>query len=244
VSCPDGLFPKPLISAHQPAYFPWLGLLHKISLADVFVIFDCVAFEKGSFINRNRFRNPSGGWSWLTLPIDRASGAPSGNVTPLIRDLRLLKAPDWRRKHLEHLRHSYSRAPFFQRYFPGVSECLMDSGDDLTGLCVETTLLLTRAFGIRTPFLRSSEMDLRGRKDARVLDMTLKAGGKSFLFGALGSEYADRNLFSSAGVVPLIQEFPAQAAFSGFPPLSALDFLFLHGPDCEKAFSGGAIRLL
>jgi hypothetical protein len=239
-----------MISAHQPAYFPWLGLLHKIHSADLFIIFDCVSLENGSFVNRNRFRNPSAGISWLTLPVDRKTGRSKvgGSEKPfseLIRICDCLVTPkaDWRRKHLEHIRHSYRRTPFFNTLFPSVEECLMrhEINADLTALCIDTTLLLARFMGIETPVMRSSQMNLCGAREHRVLDMVLKAGGSSFLFGALGRNYAEPDFFIKAGVQPLVQDFTLPESERELPPLSALDFLFRHGPDIQKAFSGGRI---
>ena len=43
------------ISIHQPSYWPWLGLLHKIRLSDADVILDNVNISKGSFQYRNQF---------------------------------------------------------------------------------------------------------------------------------------------------------------------------------------------
>ena len=60
-----------IVTAHQPAYLPWLGLLHKAALSDVFVLVDNVQFEKDSFINRNKLRSPEG-WRWLTVPASRS----------------------------------------------------------------------------------------------------------------------------------------------------------------------------
>jgi hypothetical protein len=33
-----------IVTGHQPVYLPWLGLFHKISLADVFVLMDDVQY--------------------------------------------------------------------------------------------------------------------------------------------------------------------------------------------------------
>ena len=40
-----------ILSAHQPAFMPWLGYLHRISISDNFIILDDVQFEKNSFTN-------------------------------------------------------------------------------------------------------------------------------------------------------------------------------------------------
>ena len=57
------------ISAHQPAYIPWLGFFDKINQVDEFVFMDDVQFEKNSFINRNKVL-VNGTPTWLTIPIN------------------------------------------------------------------------------------------------------------------------------------------------------------------------------
>ena len=54
-----------ILSAHQPAYLPWLGYFEKIACADVFIFLDTVQFEKNSFINRNKIKTQQGP-QWLT----------------------------------------------------------------------------------------------------------------------------------------------------------------------------------
>ena len=43
-----------ILSAHQPVYLPWLGLFHKIALADIFCVFDIVQYQRKDFNNRNK----------------------------------------------------------------------------------------------------------------------------------------------------------------------------------------------
>ena len=57
-----------IITAHQPAYLPWLGLIHKIAISDVYVFLDNVQFEKNSFTNRNKIKTANGP-IWLTVPV-------------------------------------------------------------------------------------------------------------------------------------------------------------------------------
>ena len=45
-----------ILTAHQPVYFPWLGLFHKIALADSFVWFDDVQYQKKDWNNRNKIK--------------------------------------------------------------------------------------------------------------------------------------------------------------------------------------------
>ena len=46
------------VTIYQPTYWPWLGLLDKISKSELFVILDSVNVSKGSFQYRNKFFMP------------------------------------------------------------------------------------------------------------------------------------------------------------------------------------------
>ena len=42
-----------IVSAHQPAFLPWAGYIHKLMLCDNFVFMDIAKFRKRSFMHRN-----------------------------------------------------------------------------------------------------------------------------------------------------------------------------------------------
>lgn len=44
---------KKICSAHQPAFLPWAGYIHKIMLCDDFVFMDIAKFRKRAFMHRN-----------------------------------------------------------------------------------------------------------------------------------------------------------------------------------------------
>lgn len=43
-----------ILTAYQPMYLPWLGLFHKMALADAFCYFDDVEYQEKDWNNRNR----------------------------------------------------------------------------------------------------------------------------------------------------------------------------------------------
>ena len=53
----------------QSMYFPWVGMLEQIRLADVFIHYDDVQFSKGSFSNRVQVKQPDGTSAWMTIPL-------------------------------------------------------------------------------------------------------------------------------------------------------------------------------
>ena len=90
-----------MLSAHQPAYLPWLGYLDKIASADVFVFLDDVQFEKNSFINRNRIKTSQGA-QWLTVPVRM-----KGHMYATLLNTSMDDSQPWRRKHLAAVALNY-----------------------------------------------------------------------------------------------------------------------------------------
>ena len=71
--------PMHIITGHQPVYLPWLGLFHKIALADTFVFMDDVQYLSQDWNNRN-FIKGSQGKVRLTVPVRlKASSAVPPN---------------------------------------------------------------------------------------------------------------------------------------------------------------------
>src|SRR5438445_9397303 len=99
------------VAIHQPEFLPWLGFIDKIRQCEVFVLLDCVQFEKHDFQNRNRVRTATGS-AWLTVPV-----LTRGRSTQPIHDVAIRADDPWTRKHLQTVSLSYRAAPFFARYF-------------------------------------------------------------------------------------------------------------------------------
>ena len=100
-----------IVSGHQPNYLPWLGFFDKMLQSDVFIIEDCVQFERQGFTNRNKIKTFQGA-KWLTVPVEH-----SGGMLPINEVMIANKAnPDWAKKHWLILKHNYSRAPFLEKF--------------------------------------------------------------------------------------------------------------------------------
>ena len=95
-----------ILSAHQPAYLPWLGYLERISLSDKFVILDQVQFEKNSFINRNKIKIKEDA-VWLTIPVNLKN-----HLEGTIKNTTINTNDKWKIKHWKTIQQNYSKAPF------------------------------------------------------------------------------------------------------------------------------------
>ncbi|SVE18770.1 uncharacterized protein METZ01_LOCUS471624, partial [marine metagenome] len=76
----------------QPMYFPWVGMLEQMRLADVFVYLDDAQFSKGGFFNRVQVKTEQG-TPWLTVPLAENKLGQALNQSRLATH-------DWHRKHL------------------------------------------------------------------------------------------------------------------------------------------------
>ena len=58
------------VTIHQPNYFPYPGLFHKLSLSDVFVVMDDVKFQF-DITNRNKIIGKNEKWQRITVPVKK-----------------------------------------------------------------------------------------------------------------------------------------------------------------------------
>jgi hypothetical protein len=221
------------LSAHQPAYLPWLGYLQKVARADVFVYLDAVQFEKNSYTNRNRIKTPQGAL-WLTVPV-KARGHTQGTLG----DLAIDDAQPWRAKHLKTLEANYRKAPHFARNWPKLQNLLATPAETLAGFGWHELNFWLREFGIGTRVLRQSDLPPTGAKSDLVLDLCRTLGADCYLSGALGRDYLRTDDFRAAGIEVEFQQFepPVYPQLWGafVPCLSVVDFWMNCGADGPRA---------
>ena len=221
-----------LVAIHQPHYLPWLGYLHRMAQADLFVVLDHVQFERGNYQNRTRVRI-NGAAQWLTVPVQQNSQRER------ILDKRVENRLDWARAHFETLRRAYAGAGYFNAYAGDLRAVYSTRWERLVDLNDALLEILRDAFDIRTPLVKSSTLGVDGQKSELVLNICRAVGAKGLLVGLGGSrEYLDRAAFAAAGIELRFQEFThpryAQRGPGDFiPGLSAADHLFNCGPQKE-----------
>ena len=226
-----------ILTAHQPVYIPWLGLFHKIALADLFVSFNEVQYQPKDWNNRNQIKTAKGA-IWLTVPVMR-----KGYLEKSISDICIDNSQPWTRKHLRSFQVSYAKAPHFKRYFPFLEEIYSKRWESL----VELNETMLRAFldilGINVSVRSAGEWNFKGEKSDLVLDMCRKIGATTYIFGALGRDYADIKAFEEAGVMPCFQSYkhPIYPQLHGefLPYMSILDLLFNCGDESKAILLSG-----
>lgn len=228
-----------ILTAHQPSYLPWLGLLHKIALSDIFVILDEVQFEKNSFSNRNKIKGPNGEF-WLTVPIHL-----KGHLESTIQQTKISENVPWAVKHLKAIENCYRKAPYFDCYIAFFRECYARFWTNLAELDEYMLKFFIQAFDIHVDVQKMTAADFQHKKADLVLALCQKYQADIYVFGALGKDYASAEDFERQGVKIHFQDYKhphyAQLYGSFISHLSAVDLLFNHGPQAKDIMRQGNI---
>jgi len=226
-----------ILTAHQPVYLPWLGLFHKIALADRFISFNQVQYQAKDWNNRNKIKT-SQGPIWMTVPVLR-----KGRLEKSYQDIEINNSINWGRKQWQALRLNYAKAPCFGKYadyFEGVYSrewrTLVELNETMLQWFVDT-------LGIKIKIESAGDFDFQGTKGDLVLDMCRKTGAETYIFGAQGREYTDREAFESAGVTLYFQDYAhpeyPQLSENFIPFMSIVDLLFNCGEDSLDILMSG-----
>jgi hypothetical protein len=237
-----------IVSGHQPAYLPWLGLLHKASLADVFIYMDDVQYLEADWQNRNRIKVSKDAWTWLTVPVD-LKGSPSRRISDiLIKQESGRPEERWNLRHWRALQTSYARAPYFEQYRGFFQTLLLErSWERLSDLNLAILRQAFEWFGIRTELVIASQQGFTGRKSDLVLEHALRFNAGTVITGTMGRDYIDVPSFSERRIRVVFQDYrhpTYEQRFGTFiSHLSFVDLLFNCGPrSAEMAFAGNLGR--
>lgn len=220
-----------ILTAHQPVYLPWLGLFHKIALAEKFCIFDIAQYQTKDFNNRNKIKTNTGP-IWLSVPVESKD-----HLNKKLCDIKIIN-DGWNKKHFKSIDLAYRKAPFYSKYIGDLETLLMGKNYTyLADLNFATLEFGLNALGIEIPIITASSFDFQGSKSDLVLDMCKTLGAGDYIFGAQGNDYADINSFLSWHINPHFQQYnhPVYPQLHGeFEPyMSVIDLLFNVG---EKSF--------
>lgn len=226
-----------ILTAHQPVYLPWCGLIHKIALADEFVVFDAVQYLKKDWNNRNKIKTAQGP-SWLTVPVQS-----HGKFDQLLIDVKIDNEQNWRKKHLRAFELNYSKTPFFDQYMPFMHDLYAREWESLVDLNNHILFYILKEMGINIPIVHAHEHDFKGSKSALVQNMCEQLNADLYIFGAMGKDYADLEAFKQAGIDLYFQsyqhpEYPQR--FGKFEPyMTVFDLLFNCGPESYDILMSG-----
>jgi len=221
-----------VLTAHQPAYLPWLGYFQKMMLSDEYVILDTVQFEKNSFINRNKIKT-SNGATWMTVPV-----LTKNYRAKTIADMEINNDLNWRKKHWLTLLNNYKKAPFFERYGDFFKDMYTQEWYTLVDLINYSNKFFINELDIKTKFINLGDLDIASKKQDLIIDLCKERKSTNFLFGSQGKDYVDVEKFELEKIEVSFQDYchPTYRQQWGdfIPYLSVVDLLFNEGPEKSK----------
>lgn len=229
----------PVCVISQPRFFPGLHYLHRMMLADIFVILDTVQFSPRHEENRTRIKT-SGGPHWLTVPVRQITREQR------IVDIRIDDTQPWRRKAVRTLAAHYGKTRHYPAHATEVTRILDAPTETLTELDAASWGPALRSLEITCRFVRASTLPLSSRGSRLLLEICRWMGADVYVSGGFGRDYLDLEVFAAAGVAVRFHEYTYPVhpqCFGEFVPwLSYLDMLFNVGLDRETVAAGGAVR--
>jgi hypothetical protein len=216
-----------ICTIHQIEHLVWLGLVDKISKADVFVLADNFQFKKNYYENRNKIRTKDG-WQWLTVPVEKDNHKPINEVK-IINDIK------WQLKYLNTIKQNYQKSEKFNFYYLDIENIILGNWSSIGYLNERLLKLFLNWFNIKTSIIRSSELNLQHLNEGTItlLEICQKVGADTYLSGSSGKDYLNLDLFEKNNIKIVFHEFihPIyKQQYSPFiPGMSAIDYLFNEG---------------
>lgn len=217
------------VAVMQPYLFPYLGYYQLVNCADMFVLYDDVAFIKQGRINRNRILS-NGDASRITVPVPGASSNKRINELAFTEDVH---------KILKTIQQAYSKAPFFEQIYSLVERVLTYPERDITAVCQQGIIEVLDYLELKRTIIRSSELEYDRNLPAakRLVAICDKLGSSDYVNSIGGQKLYDKQQFQAMGCQLSFLEMNAIEYSQGksksdfVPKLSIIDALMW----CDKA---------
>ncbi len=228
-----------VVSGHQPTYLPWLGLIHKASLSDVFVYMDDVQYLSQDWNNRNKIKTSLGQSKWLSVPVDLKNSDGK-----LLKDIliaseeNLSEKQRWYTHHWATLQSSYGKCPYFKTYRDFFHWIYMEKRwKKLSDLNLTILKQIFEWFNITSEIKVASDLKFQNKKSDLVLEHAEHFKADVVVCGALGKNYIRMPDFESKGIKVYFQDYQHPSynqPFGNFlSHLSFVDLLFNRGPEAQ-----------
>ena len=223
----------------QPMYFPWVGQLEQIRMADTFVFYDDVQFSRGGFLNRVQIKRESGA-CWMTVPLQNQHlGQP-------INETMLGPRRKWQKSQLDGFRQAYRKAPYLSDAMELMSDVFNKQPANLAELSSASVMAMAAYFDIDSSgFLFSHDIDVPGHGSQRVIDICEALQADIYLTGHGATNYLDHEAFELRGINVSYIKYdctPYPQQHGPFTPyVSALDLVANCGPEGRQFIQGTQI---
>jgi len=196
-----------IVSAHQPAFLPWIGYLHKLSLSDEFIVMDLAKFRKREFIHRNIIEiNKEKNFLGLKVK-DKSENLICKNV--FISENHNNNLYEIKKK----IKHTYKRFDYFKDLEIFLENCFDDNQKNLTDICLHQLNFLKKKFKINTEIKLESELIdekellIFNNATERLLKHAKTTSANVYITGINSLNYLDKKIFEQNKIINHVQNF-------------------------------------
>lgn len=176
------------IAIMQPYFFPYAGYFRLMEMVDLFVVFDCIQFNRNGWLHRNLFEKKDGTTEWFTLPLVKGP-----------RDTTKIKDLKFRDEALE-LIHLNSKKYMFHElndkdiHFYNV---FSDVQLNVTDYLINCLKYVNKKLDIEKKIIKSSELQISEnfKGQHRIIEIIKKLGYSTYINAPGGIHYYDQKLF-------------------------------------------------
>jgi len=220
------------VCIHQPDFLPYLGFFHRLLFTDVFIILNDVQFLRRGWHHRDKIKTIDGE-KWLTLSIKK------GDYRQRIDQVILSENQGiWVANHLNLLKESYKKAPYFDGYFPKIRDIYLSGSIKMVDLNMAFLHFFFEVFDLQVNTLFSSDLNVGGSSNQKLINLINAVDGTQYLSGVGAKDYIDEQMFADEGIIVEWQQFnhPVYPQLHGdfIPNLSCIDLLFNCGPGAKE----------
>jgi hypothetical protein len=195
-----------IVSAHQPAFCPWAGLLHKVILSDIFIFMDIAKFRKRAFMHRNRIEiNGIANFFGLKINDDSdnkfcheiyISNFHSNIYDELYKKIEL----------------TYKNYPYYKDLNSFLILFLNKEKKSLNDLCLWQLELLCNKLEIDSKIIKES--DIISFEESKLIDASNRllrhakfTKADIYITGINSKDYLDKDIFIKNSINHFVQEF-------------------------------------
>lgn len=179
----------------QPMFFPWVGMLEQIRIADIYVDYNDVQFSKGSFTNRVQIKTANG-VKWLSVPLAKF------NLGDRINEVQVDTKQDWKHQHLRQLSQAYESAQYRKDMLTLVEQVYEQPHVTIGQLSHHSTISCCTYYGLHNDikFVDIRDLRIQGKSSERVRDIVAGLAGSRYITGLGAKNYLNHDLLESSNI--------------------------------------------
>lgn len=217
----------------QSNYLPWIGYFDLLNYVDQLVFLDTVQYTRRDWRNRNKIKSSSGA-KWITIPVNA-----KGNYHQQIKDI-VIFGDQWKKQHLDLIKSSYCKAPFFDEFMVALTELFYEKEDVyLSKLNHRVTRSIASWLRLNIEFIPDYEClppDCQFTKSERLAHIAKSVGATHYVSGPAAKAYLEDHHFLNFEINIEWFEYKSypnylQQRGEFIPNLSIIDYLFNCGVD-------------